>query len=212
MTDPRDAALQAACPVIAAPRHGELPPMAPGLRIVAAANGLFVQVRLPWLDCLQRCGSVDLALPLPYGTLAPWLRLAFGVVPADLLRQFVGQARCAAPNETAAAIVHCARSGALRLAACETAEADSAHLVYLPPLLAASEQVAVDLHSHGEAAAFFSPLDDADDRAIKICGVFGRVHSRHPEARFRLAINGLFIDLAEQWDSVIGLARQEGGA
>lgn len=212
MTDPRDAALLAACPVIAAPRHGDLPPMALGLRIVAAANGLFVQVRLPWLDCLQRCGSVNPALPLPYGTLVPWLHLSFGVIPADLLRQFVAQARRAAPNETAAAIVHCAHAGALRLAACETVAADADHVVYQPPLLAASEQVAVDLHSHGEAAAFFSPLDDADDRAIKICGVFGRVHSRHPEARFRLAINGLFIDLADQWDNVIGLARLEGGA
>ena len=212
MTDPRDAALQAACPAIAAPRHGDLPPMALGLRIVAAANGLFVQVRLPWLDCLQRCGSVDPALPLPYGTLAPWLRLSFGLIPAGLLRQFVTQARYAAPNETAAAIVYSACTGALRLAACETVTADADHVVYQPPLLAASEQVAVDLHSHGEAAAFFSPMDDADDRAIKICGVFGRVQSRHPEARFRLAINGLFIDLAGQWDSVIGLARLAGGA
>ncbi len=207
MTDPRDAALLAAFPVIAAPCHGILPPMTPGLRLVIAANGLFVQVKLPWLDCLQRCGGVDSGLPLPYGALSPWLRLSFGVVPAGLLRQFVALARYAAPNETAAAIIHGERTGMLRLATCETVEADRDHVIYRLPVLAATEQVAVDLHSHGDAPAFFSALDDADDHAIKLCGVLGGVRSRHPEARFRLAINGLFIDLCDQWDSVIGLTR-----
>lgn len=205
MTDPRDAALLAACPVIAAPRHGALPPMTSGLRLVVAANGVFVQVRLPWLDCLQRCGGTDSGLSLPYGVLAPWLRLSFGVIPANPLRQFIALARHTAPDEIAAAIIHGERTGMLRLAACETVEADGKHVVYRLPVLAATEQVAVDLHSHGDAPAFFSALDDADDRAIKLCGVFGRVRSRHPEARFRLAINGLFIDLCDQWDSVVGL-------
>jgi PRTRC genetic system protein A len=212
MTDPRDAALLAACPVIAAPRYGALPAMAAGLRLVAAANGVFAQVRVPWLDSLQPCGGIAPGLPLPYGTLAPWLRLSFGVIPADLLRRFAAQARRAAPDETAAAIIHCGRTGALRLAPCQTLEADFEHVVYRPPPLAATEQVAVDLHSHGDAAAFFSATDDADDRAIRICGVFGRMRCRHPEARFRLTINGLFIDLDDRWDSVIGLPRLEGDA
>ena len=37
-----DAALQAACPVVIAPRFGPLPDMDPGQRLVVAANGLFV--------------------------------------------------------------------------------------------------------------------------------------------------------------------------
>ncbi|QBE66363.1 PRTRC system protein A [Pseudoduganella lutea] len=207
MADPRDAVLLAACPVIAAPRHGALPSMSPGLRLVVAANGVFVQVRLPWLDCLQRFGGIDSGLPVPYGALSPWLRLSFGVIPADLLRRFIASARYAAPDETAAAIIHDGRSGMLRVATCETVEADRDHVVYRLPLLAATEQVVLDLHSHGDAPAFFSALGDADDRAIKLCGVFGRVRSRHPEARVRLAINGLFIDLCDQWDSVVGLTR-----
>ncbi|GAB2856037.1 hypothetical protein GCM10027277_25790 [Pseudoduganella ginsengisoli] len=210
MLDPRDAALLAACPVVAMPRHGELPPMATGMRLVVAANGLFVQARLPWLECVAQCGHIDATLPLPYGSLAPQLALSFGVIPAGLLRQFVQMARQASPTETAAAIIHCANTGALRMAPCETIEADGLHVIYRPPLLAASEQVVVDLHSHGDGRAFFSAQDDLDDRAIKLCGVFGRVRSHHPEARFRLAINGLFIDLCERWDDFIGLARMEG--
>lgn len=210
MTDPRDAALLAAFPVVAMPRYGELPPLVAGMRLVAATNGLFVQVHLPWLDCIAPCGSIDAKLPLPYGIVNPLLRLSFGVVPAALLRQFVVWARRALPAETAAAIVYCASTGKLRLASCETVEADGGHVVYRPPSLSSTEQVAVDLHSHGEAPAFFSAQDDLDDRAIKICGVFGQVRSRHPEARFRLAINGLFIDLCDRWNEFIGLARMEG--
>ncbi|MBY0240176.1 MAG: PRTRC system protein A [Burkholderiaceae bacterium] len=210
MTDLRDAALLAACPVIAMPKYGPLPPLASSLRLVIAANGLFVQVRLPWIDCIESCGAIDAGLPLPYGSLAPRLRLAFGVIPSELLRQFVAQSRRTVPTETAAAIIYCARTGALRLASCTPLTADSTHIAYRLPPLAATEQIVVDLHSHGDAPAFFSPQDDADDRAIKICGVFGRVRSRHPEARFRLSINGMFVDLCDRWDEVIGLARMEG--
>lgn len=209
MIDPRDAALMAACPVVAMPRYGELSSIDSGQRIVLAANGLFAQVRLPWLECLQPCGVIDTEISLPYGIATPRLALSFGHVPADLLRRFVHMARRALPAETAAAIIYCERSGAMRLAACDIIEADRLHVVYRPPLLAATEHVVVDLHSHGDAPAFFSAQDDLDDRAIKICGVFGRVRDRCPEAVFRLAINGLFIDLYDKWEGFIGLARIE---
>ena len=40
--DMRDLALQAACPVVAAPRFGPPPDMENGQRILLAANGVFV--------------------------------------------------------------------------------------------------------------------------------------------------------------------------
>ena len=67
MMDLRDVALQTACPVVAAPRYGELPPMANGQRVVVAANGLFVQIKLDWLDCMQRLTPAVPGMPLPYG-------------------------------------------------------------------------------------------------------------------------------------------------
>ena len=54
MMDVRDIALQAACPVIAAPRFGPLPDMVNGQRIILAANGVFVQVKLDWLRWPER--------------------------------------------------------------------------------------------------------------------------------------------------------------
>ena len=75
--DLRDAALQAACPVVAAPRYGELTSMANGQRVVVAANGLFVQIKLDWLDCMQRLMPAAPGMPLPYGTVRE--RLVFSI-------------------------------------------------------------------------------------------------------------------------------------
>ena len=52
MIDPRDEALQRACPVLAAPLFGVLPEMESGQRVIVASNGVFVQVNRAWLDCI----------------------------------------------------------------------------------------------------------------------------------------------------------------
>ena len=58
MIDPRDAALQRTCPTVAAPRFGTLPEMENGQRVVVAANGVFIQVKLDWLDCTLRIADI----------------------------------------------------------------------------------------------------------------------------------------------------------
>lgn len=61
--------------------------------------------------------------------------------------------------------------------------------------MADDETVAVDLHTHGRAPAFWSADDDRDDQGIKVAGVFGLLDQPRPMARFRLVINGLYQDL-----------------
>ena len=68
MTDPRDEALQRACPVLAAPLFGVLPAMENGQRVIVASNGVFVQVKRDWLDCVERLGGIDAAI---IGTVEP---------------------------------------------------------------------------------------------------------------------------------------------
>jgi len=79
--DARDLALQASCPVLAVPRFGELPSMGNGQRILVAANGMFVQVRLDWLDCIQRLAPAT-GFPLPYGEVQERMAFAFGRCPS----------------------------------------------------------------------------------------------------------------------------------
>ena len=197
--DPRDAALQSTCPVVIAPRFGPLPPMPPGQRLIAAANGLFVQVKLDWLDCLHCLTPQGLGLPLPYGSLKEHLRFAFGVLPIQLIGQFVDAGRHSLPNESAGALIYSRSSGRLRLAICEPARCSPTRIDYRLPPMAADETLAVDLHTHGRLPAFWSDEDDRDDQGIKVAGVFGRLHEERPDACFRLGLNGLYLPLAHPW-------------
>ncbi|MDR1423763.1 MAG: PRTRC system protein A [Azoarcus sp.] len=197
--DVRDLALQATCPVIAAPRFGDLPPMKNGQRIVLGANGVFVQVRLDWLDCIQALMFDAPAMRLPYGYVQERLAFSFGVLPMRLIEAFVVAARAQLPDEVAGALIYSRRSGKLRLAILETLHASPVRVHYRLPKLADDETVAVDLHSHGHGAPFWSVDDDRDDMGIKIAGVFGKLHLPRPHACFRLAINGLFRPLPHPW-------------
>lgn len=197
--DARDAASQAACPVVIAPRFDPLPDMPPGQRLVVAANGLFVQVKLDWLDCIRCLTPQGIGLPLPYGAVEERLCFSFGVLPIRLIEQFIESGRQSLPNEVAGALIYARSSGTLRLALCEPVRSSPVHIDYRMPPMATDESLALDLHTHGRAAAFWSDDDDRDDRGIKIAGVFGRLHEPRPDACFRLVINGFYRPLPHPW-------------
>lgn len=208
--DARDLALQASCPVLAAPRFGELPPMDNGQRILIAANGLFVQVKLDWLDCIQRLAPAT-GFPLPYGEVQERMAFAFGRLPIALIEQFVAQARERLPDETAGALIYSRASGGLRLVVHPPLSASPGHVRYGVSSLAAGETLAVDLHTHGRLPAFWSPTDDVDDTGIKIAGVFGDLHRPQPTAAFRLALNGTFRALPHPWQAARRVGWEDAG-
>lgn len=195
----KDAALQRACPVISAPLFQPLPPMEDGQRIVIAANGVFIQVKRPWLDCIERIGDIDPKLPLPFGRLAPMVAFAFKSIPLALLHEFVAAGRRALPNEIAGGLIYAAGTGGLRLQIYTPLSQSPSGIHYAMPELAADEVIAVDLHTHGAGSAFFSAEDDRDDRGIKVAGVFGNLDAEQPSAAFRLAINGMYRPLPHPW-------------
>lgn len=197
MTDIRDAAIQASCPVRAVPRFGDLPSHGSGQRMLLARNGLFVQMKTPWLDCTMRVAEVDMRLP--FGTLDETIAFAFGVIPVGLLERFIREARVALPDETAGALIFNVRTGGLRLAMHESVAAGPGRVIYRIAELPDDELLAVDLHSHGRVPAFWSADDDRDDQGVRVCGVFGNLDQARPTARFRLVLNGMFKDLAHPW-------------
>jgi PRTRC genetic system protein A len=198
MTDPRDQALQASCPVMAAPRFGALPEMANGQRLIVAANGVFVQVRLDWLDCVQRVAPAP-GIPLPYGTQQDHLRFAFGVLPIRLIEEFIAAGRQGLPNEVAGVLVYQRCTRGLRLALCEPLAASPGRIAYRRPALLDGETVAVDLHTHGCSQPYWSAEDDRDDQGIHVAGVFGGLHQPMPQAEFRLVLNGSYRALPHPW-------------
>jgi len=198
-TDPRDAALVAACPCVPVPRFGELADMQVGQRTLVARDGVFLQVRRSWLDCVLRIADLPATPPLPYGTVKARIAFSFGVIPLTLLHNFIEAGRAALPNEVAGGLIHCAKENSLRLEVHESISAGPGGVQYRMPRLADDEAIAVDLHTHGRLPAFWSSTDDRDDQGVKVCGVFGNLHDGEPSAAFRLAVNGRFIALPHPW-------------
>ncbi|WP_038205770.1 PRTRC system protein A [Xenophilus azovorans] len=190
--DPRDQALLATCPVVAAPRFGALSDMPNGQRIVVARNGWFVQTRLDWLDSITALGPEPPTMRLPYGEVQERLRFSFGPLPIRMIEDFVAYGRAHLPDEVAGVLIYARSTGRLRLAICEAERASPIHIDYRRPPMAGDETVAVDLHTHGHGPAFWSADDDRDDQGIKVAGVFGLLDQRVPMACFRLVINGLY--------------------
>jgi PRTRC genetic system protein A len=205
-TDPRDAALRASCPCIGMPIFSGLEGMAPGQRLLVGTNGLFVQVKTPWLEVTTRIAAIAQGLALPFGEVQEGLHFAFGVIPIALLDRFVRVAREALPNEAAGALIFDQRTGGLSLRMHRAVHAGPGHIDYRIEDLDAHELLAVDLHTHGCSAAFWSNRDDRDDMGVRVCGVFGHLDRARPSAKFRLALNGMFRDLPCPWEENEGHA------
>ncbi len=200
MIDPRDSALQRSCPTLSAPLFGPLPAMDNGQRVIVASNGVFVQVKLDWLDCTVRIAHVALSPPLPFGCLQERIDFAFGVIPVRLLESFIEVGRAALPNEVAGGLIYARQSRSLRLAIYDALDASPNGIDYRMPSLADDETIAIDLHTHGRAAAFWSATDNRDDRGVKVAGVFGHLDRVRPSAAFRLAVNGHYQSLQHPWE------------
>lgn len=198
-TDVRDAALQAACPVVPVPRFGPPSSACAGQRVLVASNGVFLEVTRTWLRCVLKLAELPAAPPLPYGIVKEHLSFEFGVIPLRLLDEFIEHGRLELPNEVAGALVYSKRTGTLRLVIHEALQASPASIRYRMDGLLPDEEVAVDLHTHGRLEAFWSATDDADDQGVKVCGVFGDLHKPRPSAAFRLAVNGCFLPLPHPW-------------
>lgn len=199
--DPRDAALQATCPVVTAPRYGTLSPIESGQRMVLADDGVYLQLHTPWLEVTTRVGRLAPGLKVPFGVVQESVRLAFGSIPRSLIESFLGFGRHALPNEAAGAVIYNAVSGELQLRMHGVRSASSVRIDYSIDPLGDAEYLVVDLHTHGTLRAFWSAADNRDDQGIKVCGVFGNLDQAVPTGKFRLALNGLFVPMQCPWDS-----------
>ncbi len=201
MLDPRDRALQSTCPVLAVPCFGTLPDMQNGQRVVVATNGVFVQVKLDWLDCMLCVAALPSSPSLPYGAMRERIAFSFGLIPVRLLESFIEIGRARLPDEVAGGLIYSHRTGKLRLNVFDPWQASEGRIDYRMPHLAEDETIAVDLHTHGRSPAFWSPLDDRDDRGIKVAGVFGHLQHATPSAALRLAVNGCYRALRHPWEA-----------
>ena len=199
--DPRDRLLQDLTPVIPLPRFGKALAAlnVPGHRYLVAEDGLWIEVKRAWLSMRARIAdAVDVALP--FGRAADPehnIQGTYAFSDDDLARLqtlFLHDARAALPDEFAAWGVWNERTRIIEYRPLVAIEASPGGITFSRPRLEDHEHLAVDLHSHGTMAPFFSATDDADDRGeVKISVVAGNLDTE-PSFHTRLCLLGLFVD------------------
>lgn len=193
--DLRDRMVQDHAPTVMVPSHSELQPLASaGHRYLAAGDGIWLEVRRPWLHLTW---PILAGARLPYGEVRRKIQLEFKM-PVDLIAHFVDDARRALPDEAAAWIVWNELDQRLEYVNVGTYEASPGGIRYARPRLEAHQHLAIDLHSHGAASAFFSATDNEDDAGeVKIAGVIGSLAEadKTPSAVFRLCALGVHVNV-----------------
>lgn len=196
MLNPIDKALQQAVPTIMVPAHQELCPMQDyGHRYLIAADGIWVEVLRPWLHATWPV-ALQSSVAMPYGTLSRKVKFSFQKLPIDLISRFCSEARAASPVEHGTWITWNSQSGEFRYRGLDITHASEDELNYIRPALDEDESLVLDLHSHGEGEAYFSPKDNRDDAGeVKIAGCIGLCDQSIQEQAYRLCLLGIFIPI-----------------
>lgn len=197
MTDPRDALLQRHAPLVLVPRYGPFSPLdTHGHRYLAAGDGLWLELRRPWVYLRQPIAASE--IPLPYGPVGAVLRFEWERWELErLIDKFILAAERALPNECAAWGVWSATSERLEYLHLDPTDATPGSVTFERPPLSPHEHLAVDLHSHGALPAGFSSVDDADDAGeVKLAVVIGELGAREPSLATRMCALGLFLEAA----------------
>jgi PRTRC genetic system protein A len=191
--DRRDIALQRSMPTVAVPKftaEWEKTEKA-GERILVAANGIFLEVTRKWGYFVRRIGSVNSVIP--YGKMEEVTQLLAPKLPRQLLQQFNYYAQQAADQEIGACILWNEHTNQYRLKRAISLAANTISLKYQYPDFEDGDHLIIDCHSHSIHPAFFSAVDDEDDKyAVKFSYVVGNCSLAIPTTAMRLCIKGKF--------------------
>jgi PRTRC genetic system protein A len=189
-----DMTLQRSFPTVMVPRKEAVEEMqAAGERLLVGENGVFIEIRRPWLSLVRKVADFSVRTAIPYGRVTQSTRLLCETIPAHLVGAFAEMAREAHPRETGAWIVWSPSTQAFRLAPVGIVTHTGGSLKYQPPALAGDEVLVMDCHSHGRHPAYFSSTDNEDDRHdVKMALVIGNCDRPNPSIALRLCAKGIF--------------------
>ena len=195
---PFDKALASAIPTHSAAHDGTLPDLAEGQHCyLLASDGLYVMGRGRDFHALIRVAT--LKTETPFGDLVEGVHFHGDLVPRALVEDAADKAIATNPDEWAGAIVR--QNGIYSLQDVGVDSSSPSHVTYDRESYDDSD-VVVDMHSHGDDKAYFSPTDnDSDAEGIHLSTVFGYCSDRQAlQLVARVTINGHFLSLAlDQW-------------
>lgn len=172
----RDSFLLAETPTLMMPRFGGLPDIPiGGRRYIAAREGWFLEARSSAIHA--RVLVARAPGPLPYGGCVECLDFPFGLVPMEMIDTMRIAATNACPNEWAVGVLCDPEGGGYRVVTPEIESVSHSHIHYRHHDVY-SDDLFLDIHSHGHGPAFFSQVDDASDvHGIYISSALGHCES-----------------------------------
>jgi len=202
-----DRTLYCAAPIVAVPAHGSFIPLQEHKhRFLLARDGLYLEVRRPWLHFIHRLAEQSV-VAMPFGEVKPRMDLAFGRLGCaiDQMRSFVRYAIRSLPNEAVRHLVWDSQAQQLIPMNLEIEDATPGSVRYRAPALPDHQSLAIDLHSHGAIGAFFSSTDNQDDAgSVKFAGVIGDLDKPGKSLEFRLCVLGLYLPVRVPADQLFG--------
>lgn len=152
---------------------GDLPKIVDGgQRVIVAKNGVFVESDYEWLHAIKRVGNIGISVP--YGILSEKIELRFGKFPKSIFMDFYKMAKDAFPLEAFAYIYWDRNTNDIKLVEGVVLEATSEKVSYSPVEVPDGLVCIGDVHSHPNSHAYYSELDDEDDReGVKCSFVIG---------------------------------------
>ncbi|MBU2766690.1 DUF2016 domain-containing protein [Acidithiobacillus ferrivorans] len=193
-------------PVVGVPLIGALEPLEftagtlMGVRYLLANNGLWREIRTPWLHATVHDLPSPPKKPLPFGALPPIFSLQ---LPREAIQTAIASFVRLARQDSA-----CESRQDFRLSSPDTLEpgrfegsSSQATVTHAYDDWKRGEWL-LDIHSHGHDRAFFSSTDNQDDNHdIKLAVVVGLVQQVAPEIVARLCLGqGRYLDVdASRW-------------
>lgn len=167
-----------------------------GQRLLMAREGTYLEVRRDWLYAVRRCATFREGLQVPYGRVLETIELAGRTVPRDLIEAFIAEARFVSPLEIGGIVTYDTASGEWALRMSRSVSATAAALSYEIAPLGRAERRVVDIHSHGESAAFVSEKDRKDTAgATAVVIVVGQLDRDTPDVKAYLYLHGMCMPL-----------------
>lgn len=201
----KDSLLLSLAPVAVVPKYSAFVPLEDnGHRFLLADDGMYLEVRRPWLYVVHRLAQ-QMTVAMPFGAIEPCTQLAFGrisqIVPQ--IQRFTASAIRELPNEHADMLVWNRIDETLSDLNVSISRATPGSLTYECRPLDDPESLAVDIHSHGTAPAFFSATDNQDDAgSVKLSVVIGDLDKVQPSIAVRLCLLGLYLPTQVPADKV----------
>lgn len=154
-------------------------------QFIVAGNGTFIRAED---SRLEACAPVAFARVYGLVDLEPYAKLKVPRIPSDYLWSIFESARRHLPNEAMYQFIYDPRATTPgRPWRCRMPEATASRGSVE---FADGGDAAVDLHSHGTLAAFFSTTDDGDEQGLRFYVVIGKVDTAAPEIAVRVGVYG----------------------